>query len=419
MSKEKDREIVQLREENDGWKDHWERIKLGFFGVVSLVLYALLVLFFPLLDPVTQVPPRAWLFGQPTAGALEFRMALGGALVSFGAFGVFLQALQFKSMDREVTSAMTKAFSNSASFIHNLNNLKKRDLVENALEALLGPKIGPSTYKYIEPMLEEEAGFRTDFKYRVWLMDHGELSDGAFADWFSREDYRWIHEDISYKLMKPTRTGGEVYDPGPFTVYFLFDKPTLELTNPKKDVFARFLIELGDAELLKLCDFSEDEAKTFLVEIIQPKLWEVPDEGEKRRIGLDECVVRFERPFDSNNSNCMPYFSVKMKEPLENLQGRSKLRLEFQYPYIRAATHFIFTLPQPVYSPTLSFDFTGAQVEPRFVNYSSYLSCSDPRRIQVEEPKISRRELSYEVSVKDAWVYPTSGVTFVWQNPSE
>ena len=418
MSKEKDREIVQLREENDGWKDRWERIKLGFFGVVSLVLYALLVLFFPLLDPVTQVPPRAWLFGQPTAGALEFRMALGGALVSFGAFGVFLQALQFKSMDREVKSAMTKAFSNSASFIHNLNNLKKRDLVENALEALLGPKIGPSTYKYIEPMLKEEAGFRTDFEYSVWLASHGDLADGSFNDWFSATTYRWIHEELSYKLMKPTRSGSEDYDRGPFTVYFLFDKPTLELTNPKQDVFARFLIELEEAELTKISELTEDEAKKFLIEIIQPKLCEERDEGETRRIAIDECVVRFERPIDSSNPKCMPFFSLVMKEPLEDLPGRSKLKLEFSYPYSRAATHFIFTLPQPVYSPTLSFDFKGAEVEPRYVDYSSYLSCSDPGRIKVREPKVPQGEMSYEVSVKDAWVYPTSGVTFVWQNPS-
>lgn len=127
--------------------------------------------------------------------------------------------------------------------------------------------------------------------------------------------------------------------------------------------------------------------------------------------------MRFERAIDVNNPKCKPYFEVKLKEPLEGLPGSSKLQIKFGYPYMRAATHFIFTLPQPVYSPTMIFDFNGADIEPRFVDYSSYLSCSEPRRIKVHEPGGPQANNSYEVSVNDAWVYPTSGVTIVWQNP--
>lgn len=250
MSKDKDREIVRLREENDDWKDRWERIKLGVFGVVALVLYGLLVFLFPLPDPATQMPPRVWPLGEASGSPLEFRTALGGALVSFGAFGVFLQLLQFKSMNREVKIAMTKAFSNSASFIQNLNNAKKNDLVSNTLEALLGEQIGPPTYQYIKPMLQELAGFRTDFQYKVWLQNVSDLQKGEYMAWFSPDTYRWIHEDLSYKLMTPA-SKDEEFDRGPFTIYFLFDKPTLERTNPKQDVFARFLIELEDAELTR------------------------------------------------------------------------------------------------------------------------------------------------------------------------
>jgi hypothetical protein len=336
--------------------EYYEKLKLALWALVIFVLYLCLTYFFPLPDSETQQPIRPWLFFEPKGGFLEARAALGGALISFSAFGAIMQLLRFKSMDREVASAMRDVFSESVTLIEGFNNVQKRNFVKNSLEALLGKGIGPSTYNYIKPMLDDGAGFRTKYEYKVWVMDtpNGTIPN-KYSERFSAKDYRWIRENLSYKLLKPTKSiKTEDYSKGPFTILFLFDKTSLELTNPDQEVYARFLIELNENELDWLFKLPPEDAVEFFEQTFQPQLDEDPDAAPRMPVQFDTKLVK---ALDDESGRCRPHFKVTMKQPLEAKAGESKLNLRFIYPYRRSATHFIFTLPQPVYSPTLSFNF--------------------------------------------------------------
>jgi hypothetical protein len=102
-----------------------------------------------------------------------------------------------------------------------------------------------------------------------------------------------------------------------------------------------------------------------------------------------------------------------MTEPFIEQAGKSKLKLEFTDPYHPSATHFIFTRPQPIYSLKLLVYIEKSDIVA--VDDASYLSCDKPEMIHADPPK--PRDISYEVSATNSWVHPTSGVTFVWQNP--
>ncbi len=421
-------EPVTDRREIRRLTDQISRFKLLVSAFVVLALYGLLTFYFPLPESANQGPPRAWPFLiEPKGGWLEIRTALGGAMISFAAFGVILEILRFKSMHQEVEEAMGQAFSNSVPLIAGLNNAKKRDFVRNSLEALLGKGIGESTYKYVEPMLEDGAGFRTNYEYNVFIMDDPRKSIPDYVvEQFPSDRYRWVVEDLSYKLLKPTRSKPSIsekilkavkedYDNGPFKILFLFDKTSLELLNPKEEFFGRFLIELDESELNWVLDLKPDEAETFFRDTFQPVLLERTDDGKE--ITLDFSVKRV-GPLEDIKNRCKPYFEVKThKAPMSNgsltsSDGASKLKLGFTYPYRKSATHFIFTLPQPVYAPFLSLDYSLSDIQN--VDYGSYLSCADPKKAHVHPPEEHKK--CYRVDVSKSWVFPRSGVTFVWQN---
>ncbi|MFK7939151.1 MAG: hypothetical protein AB8B82_07225 [Roseovarius sp.] len=406
------KETTALRRENRTLKTQASKYKLAVSAGIVFVIYVVLAIVFPIPTPNTTPASWTWPLLEPTGGALEFRMALGGALISFCAFGAIMEILKFKSMDQEVAGAMRQVFSDSVPLIEGFNNAKKRDFVENSLEALLGRKIGYSTYKYIEPMLKDGAGFREEFEYKVRVKNNPrEDSTSEYLDWFPADRYRWIEETISYKLLKPTKSNEDDYDRGPFEVLFLFDKTSLEKLNPDQSIFARFLVELDEADLNKLFQLEESEIKKIIKEIIAPELYEQKDSGALVRLDYEPVLMPPEP--DDDLHRCKPYFKLVMKDQLQGEEGTSKLRLEFTYPYRRSATHFIFTMPQPVYAPKLYFDYDKSDIDA--VDYASYFSCDNPDMVHVTAPKRDERE--YQVSVRDAWIFPTSGVTFVWQNP--
>lgn len=385
--------------------------KLIILLLIIAILYILMVIFFPLPGPGPHAAVQPWVLGHPTGVAIEIRSALGGAFITFFLFTGLMQVVNFKSVDRTMAEALERVFGASVPLIGNFSAPQKRTFVANTLEALLGDSIGRSTYDYIKPMLEEDAVFRTDFEYDVFIQDSPpEAVPGEIGGRFPRDRYRWMREKLSYKLMNPARPDRDRYAQGPFTVLFLFDKTSLELLNPDKAIFARFLIELEADELDWLLQQPEQEAVRAFRALVQPSFREKFDDAGKER-ELTITVVR-ESAVEDARGRTKPYFRVAMETALTAASGESALKISFNYPYRRAATHFIFTLPQPVFAPRLTFDYNRASIED--VDYSSYYSISDPSKSDPKAPEGG--DLRFDFRVRDSWVFPTSGITMVWKN---
>lgn len=395
-----------MADNTDKLKERLEKSKIGLWAAGAFIVYLGIWWLFPLPSQGADgamVVSRAWPLGIPAEGlALEVRSALGGAFVSFFAFGAVLQVFQWSNLSSELEFAIRRVFTSNTPLVEGFSRPKKRDFVATSLQAMLGSEIGRATFQQLVPLLKDNSGFRKDFRYQITLGNEApDLGGAAWADKFPLDRYRWVKEDLSYKLYYPA---ADSYSSGPFKVVFLFDRETLNVLNPRQDIFARFLIELDPEECAWLQSLSEAEALDFAHRALEPHFTEFPDYGDETALAID---FKFVPANGDVNKKRLPHFEATMA-PLAAEEGTSKVRLRFTYPYSRSATHYTVSLPQPIESPDIYFFYGGAGVEN--VDYISYLS-SDPKRVRYHD-----QGSGYHIDVDQCWVYPTSGVTFVWKN---
>lgn len=381
-----------------------------FFAFLAVVAY--LPLPSPAQDPLT-IPWIVTLNKMFSVAAIvEGRVALGGGLFTYLIFSIGLQLFDRRDRTNEQASALFRAMVDNDSLIEKLSNESKRSLVEQSLKTILPTKIGGALYDdVISPLVDNEVPYRRKYEYTVRCLSSGDSPDegaGTFPGLFKSKKYRWIRETIQYQPYFPEED--RVYA-GSYDVVLVFDKGALDTLFKDHSIFYRAMVELEDAELKILTSKGNAEIKKFLIEDLQ---FSAKDGGENGTEVQNSAAILWEKvPSKEPGHAPHPYLRITLPASRQENIDFKLPRISLRLPHSRNATHFTFTLPQPCETPI--FEFIPARDMER-VSEIYYMSDVQEERLRLVPQYEGSRLVSSKIEVKSGWVFPTSGVTYTWDN---
>jgi len=389
-----------------GLREQVERWRIAAFGLIAALIYVAIALVFPV--PASPDPEHAvdWpLLGRPSGTWLEVRSAFGAALISFAGFSAVLQIFQHTSLTREIEATVTRVLAGNTPILDKFSPAVKRDFVRSSLESALGPEVGAASFRHVSTMMDEGAVFRRGFEYRVWIRT-GAPDALAGEAWQGLRDparYCWVHEDLAYQRYLPH---ADSFQRGPFEVAVTFDSDTLSSLFADQTLFARFLIQLEPEEMER---YSRGERLVDFVREVCALVASSDPDGARLATDALQCVF-----VPAQRNGGLGYVRVRIPISL-SADRAARLRLQLRYPYRRSARHFTFSMPQPVEAPSLEFNAAGHMAQVAAIPYLGVApGALEVRCIDAgETPR-------YEVRVAHGvWVFPTSGITFVWADKDE
>lgn len=416
-------DIDKLSKEEDKAEKAEKSLKFLRFWVGSIVLFVGLAVFFPVPAPTDQNNPSdlPWWLDWVSTNSIservrsllyEFRLALGGALVTFFAFTFVFDRFMKSDARDELQLILTRLFTGNRQILKFLNARTREIFVQNALMASLGDLVGQAVFKNaVDPLIGENIRFQRHYKYDVTMLEDNEFPTDSTCEVlkiFPETKYRWIIENIEYQSFDPKTD--EVFD-GPFNVAIVFDKNLLPTVFGDEDIYFRCLVELDDeakTELISgegILKFSNDEIEYFVRSTLGFKAFERQASNElaftvSLKSGLKDVL-----------GNNQPAIIVKI-EKLNSIQNENRPQIYFRYPHFRSATHFTMTLPQPCENPR--FCFTGSN-DVHDVNPIYYITSRESGGLSRDPTPFGQKPERVSVSAT-GWVFPTSGITFTWKN---
>lgn len=397
---------LESSDQEHSLRERLERWRILGFGLIALVLYIIMSIVFPVPSPLE--PGRAvdWpVAGKPSGTLLEVRTAIGAALISFFGFSAVLQLFQATSLTREIEATVTRVLAGNTLILDKFLRAVKRGFVRSSLESALGRAIGAASFAHVSTMMNESAVFRRRFEYRVWFKRAlpEPLAGTAWETMFDPGTYLWVNENLAYQRYRPL---DDSYERGPFEVAVTFDSATLSSLFSDQTLFARFLIQLEPRHMAQLADGGN------LVDFVRKVCaFGVSTEPDDTVLKPDQLVCEY---VQCPGGGGQGYVRVRIPVSLV-ADDAARLRLRVRYPYRRTARHFTFSMPQPVESPYLELNAAPCMTQIAAVPYLGVAPGKFTLRC------ISDGEIpSYQLSVDEGvWVFPTSGVTFVWSEAAE
>lgn len=387
----------------------------GFF---CLALVVLMFLFLPLPDHGADPATVPWIqsLSNPRLSPealLELRTVLGGGLITFFVFSLGLQVFNRSDETARQGRAMFYAIVDNEGIVDELSNDAKRTLVTNSLESILPKEIGTAVSEgVVLPLVDDDVPYRKQYIYRVEALEPAEYpttKDETLADMFPVDRYRWMRERIQYQPYFPEEN--RVHS-GEYTIVLAFNKTALNSLFNDHSIFFRAMVELDEPEISAIFEMDEDAIESFVRDAIQFRAKDGGKGGEEVQDGIK--VVKAAVPASTATGEPeRPIIRITVPRSKQRALENRLIEVSMRFPYLRAARHFTFTLPQPCEKPEFEF-FPSSDMDR--IEGIYYMSMIKEDRLKVDQDESDGRTRSVEVKVTSGWVFPTSGVTFTWSD---
>ena len=398
--------LDKLNDVEDAQERTESSLKLTWAWIGCAIAYIIITALFPLHEVASGSQRPSWLMwvkSDAAAGVIvEARSALAGALATFCFLGIIFEVYLKSNPTSKIEAGLTRIVFGNRKILDSFSVLTKELFVRNSLRSTLGNDTGDAVFTgVVHPLMADGRRYRKNYNYDIVLLDQQDYPTkedlGAFSEAFSVSSYRWVEEEIGYESFNP-HDGSTSY--GPFTVLLLFDKQTLPEVFKDNSVYFRSLVELEAESVESVFDRTDDEIREFVKTAM--------NFSAKQHSGHKS--VRYEITVDRSGA----IDSSGAKQPVVRIDigmidevPKNKLIVKQRYPHYREVTEVTITLPQPSEGARFSVQASSDvhRLEPIY-----YVTSSSEDPIQETRPG---RAINVELG---GWLFPTSGVTFTWNN---
>lgn len=399
------RTIQQAEEEADSAKTSRRATLIWGF---SFCIYIMLAVFLPLIDPTAQGVNQApsWLPGKHAAAWYEVRVAIGNGLITIFTVTLLYDLITSTNHTRVFERALTNVIGGNSTILDALSADSKRMFVKNSVESVLGNDTGGALFSdLIKPLMDSGAEYRRNYKYEIEILNSADFPDmkkspSRLKNAILGSKYNWVQESIGYQLFDP-ELGSDVKLNGPFSIVLTFDKESLDKFIRRDDIFFRSLIELDGKDKEVLFSLSDDQIEKFVLEVMGLRC---SNAHTGVNLSFDKFLVDRTNPLS-------PVIKITTGQ-FESSSEKNYLHVDLIYPHYKSITHFTVLLPQPSNKPKIRFKVSKAQKNLAKILYFSNIPDD---RIKVESLKSGKTLRGYYIEISDGWVFPTSGVTFTWE----
>ncbi len=245
----------------------------------------------------------------------------------------------------------------------------------------------------IEPYLSDKYDIKTKFEYFI------DINDCDCFDCFNPEKYMLVCEQLSYNITYiATEPIGNCVHLGFFTENKELDRKLRHMSdNSKNEKERRFVIREAltvDVEDLNafISEKNDAELKKAMETLFSPNLY---IDDRKWELGDFEIT---EKGID---------FSFKASEDFYNVGNKTnKIMIFFRMPQLKAHTSFLASISQPVYSPTIRFNYPAEKYDVKM-----YPFFNNSVEASVEQAELGVGNCY--ININEKWVHPMSGVVFM------
>lgn len=326
--------------------------------------------------------------------------ALFGALFTTVIIGVIYEFLTKKNFLNEMRTKVSEAFLFDKSNIDGHHPEKKIGAVRIYLESILGEERGAVLYKeMVAPYLEaEKYSYRQDFNYDIKYKEENN-SNGYFVCFNNKEEYRFVHETLEYE---------KCYSPKVISCLklgFAVELKTLENWFGDDKMFFREILDVNKEESEAIKKMDVNDIKDFAMKFMGIEVSIIITNADKSRTYKNIKDFSVEK-YESNGA-----FIIKCDlEGILNDDHRTesyRAKIKFMMPQRREVKRFLVTLPELTEAPRIDFHYTDKMkimnVIPFFTNIPND-----------KGEYITHTKNAITVSYKERWIFPKSGVLFVW-----
>lgn len=245
----------------------------------------------------------------------------------------------------------------------------------------------------IEPYLNDKYDIKTRFEYFI------DINDCDCFDCFKPEKYMLVCEQLSYNITYiATEPIGKCVHLGFFSENKELDRKLRHMSdNSQNEKEKRFVIrEALTVDIDDLNAFisgkNDAELKEAMETLFSPSLY---IDDKKWELGDFEIT---EKGID---------FSFNAGEDFYNAGNKSnKIMISFRMPQLKAHTSFLASISQPVYSPTIRFNYPAEKYDVKM-----YPFFNNSVEASVEQAELGVGNCY--ININEKWVHPMSGVVFM------
>ena len=382
--------------------------KATLIWCASFVTYFIIAIIFPLIDPTAPAGNQApqWLPAAKAAMWYEIRITVGNGLITIFTVTILYDIITRTNHTKVFERALTNVIGGNSSILDALSADSKRMFVKNSVESVLGEDTGGALFSdLIKPLMDSGAGYRRNYKYEIEILANEDRPDMKSSPLRLKKaildsKYNWVQESIEYQLFDP-ESDSDLKLNGPFSIVLTFDKDSLDTFIRRDDIFFRSLIELDEQDRDILFSLSDAEIREFVLGTM----------GLSCRNAHTGAILALEKFDIDRTSGKTPVVKI-LTGQFENESEKNYLRVDLVYPHYKSITHFTVLLPQPSNKPKIRFKVSREQ---KNLSKVLYFSNIPDERIKIDSLKTGNNLNGYYIEINDGWVFPTSGVTFAWE----
>ena len=318
-----------------------------------------------------------------------------GVLAAFLLFDILYTRLTQDAYSKEVSQQITKTLMGDSETLDVFSEEDKKLFLASTIESIIKDEdavdmVLGNTMQYIQP--EKYKRIRKSFNYTITLTT--ELPK-EYEILPGKENYCYVQENLNYEVKylfeeerKRNLSSNEVY------IGFSFDKKSLDdglLESDKDGAFAKCIfnesLDITKEAIQFLRSMSAEDLLKCFSDIFTPTLKIDNTYGELKSVTMRDGGLIAKYNVDFNTA-----------------AFEHAVRIIFHMPKLWG-TLFEVTLVDPTKDPKITFDYMPGKMD---VTMYSYLNKGE----ESNKGAYEERNGIYDISIKDEWIYPKSGIIF-------
>ncbi len=316
------------------------------------------------------------------------------ALTSALVLGVLLEYINRSNLKNNLSRVLTDLFYGSPKILDAVDRQTRGGFVEASLKSILGCKEGEALFHgIVAQYLTSRLSFRTKYDNTITCRDAIHSTPEGIDLTFPVDKYIWVNQSLKYAQSSWADSQVETA----LEINIALDSKTLDEFFKSERVVFRDILQLCGTERDALSKLSTNQLEALVKKYFNLSV-ENKVNGQKipYRVSWGSCIA-------SNDHIVILTDSV-------NLQDNFTLGISCGFPSKKKITHFFAAVAQPTDSPSIAFhkseSMSNLSFTPMFTG--SCLSNLKPQVLGGEH------DPSGLILAPNGWVFPMSGVVFVW-----